>query len=147
MTALALSLVSTLPTLSADTPVQISDNINIAGHWSFNARIQTECTFGGTAVLTSSGVDTYSVDLTARQSCVSLEEDYLVRQECVGRQFGNQLSVRCKIAEFLNGFESPYYYSDNFTLTIASGARMHGALISAGNASPAEWTRSEGGIS
>lgn len=120
---------------------------NIAGHWTFEANLPNECSFGGTAHLEKTDDDRFTGELTARQSCPSLPEDYLVRQECDASVLGNQLSIRCRIAEFINGFESPFYYPDNFTLTIESAARMHGALVSAGGASPAEWKRSEGGIS
>ena len=120
---------------------------NIAGHWTFEANIPNECSFGGTAHLERTAEGRFSGELTARQSCPSLPEDYLVRQECDASILGNQLSVRCRIAEFINGYESQFYYPDNFTLTIESSARMHSALVSAGRASPAEWKRSEGGIS
>lgn len=120
---------------------------NIAGQWTFSARISSDCSFGGTAQLKQTSENAYAGELTARQSCTMLEEDYLVRQDCTASRLGNQLSVRCQIVEFVNGFESPYYYPDNFTLTIASSARMHGALVSSGSANPAEWKRAEGGIS
>ena len=126
---------------------QAEPSVSLAGHWSFTARVQAECVFGGTAYLQPDDETLYSVSLTARQSCPALEQDYIVRQDCQARQFGNQLSVRCQIMEFLNGVESPFYHPDHFSLTIASDARMHGALLSAGNAMPAEWVRSEGGIS
>lgn len=120
---------------------------NIAGQWTFEAVIENDCTFGGTAHLQKTGSDRFEGELTAQQSCPMLPEDYLVRQECNASQIGNQLSVRCQIVEFINGFESEFYYPDNFTLTIESSTRMHGALVSAGNARPAEWRRDEGGVS
>ena len=126
-------------------PVSAEAPPNIAGHWTFTARIQAECSFGGTAFLERSG-EGYVGELTARQSCLSLEEDYIVRQTCKVSLLGHQGSVRCQIAEFVNGFESEYYYPDNFTLTIASSTLMHGALVS-GSVVPAEWKRAEGGIS
>lgn len=134
---LSLSLLA--PTVQADT--------NIAGQWTFSANISDDCTFGGTAVLEKSDETNYTGELTARQSCADLPEDYLVRQDCSASVLGNQLSVRCRIVEFINGFESPFYAPDNFTLTIQSASRMHGALVSAGSVLPAEWKRAEGGIS
>lgn len=122
-------------------------DINIAGQWTFNADIAAECSFGGSAHLEKTGENTFRGELTARQSCTSLPEDYLVRQDCSASVLGNQLSVRCQIVEFINGYESPFYMPDNFTLTIQSAARMHGALVSAGGVRPAEWKRAEGGIS
>lgn len=120
---------------------------NIAGQWTFTANISSDCTFGGSAHLEKTGDTTFKGELTARQSCVELPEDYLVRQDCNASVLGNQLSVRCRIVEFVNGFESPFYAPDNFTLTIQSASRMHGALVSAGSVLPAEWKRAEGGIS
>lgn len=134
---LSLSLLA--PTAQADT--------NIAGQWTFSANISDNCSFGGTAVLEKTDETNYTGELTARQSCTDLPEDYLVRQDCSASVLGNQLSVRCRIVEFINGFESPFYAPDNFTLTIQSASRMHGALVSAGSVLPAEWKRAEGGIS
>lgn len=134
---LSLSLLA--PTALADT--------NIAGQWTFSANISDDCSFGGTAFLEKTGEATFKGELTARQSCPDLPEDYLVRQDCSASVLGNQLSVRCHIVEFINGFESPFYAPDNFTLTIQSASRMHGALVSAGSVLPAEWKRAEGGIS
>lgn len=141
MRTLALALCTSLLTLPA-----LAD-ANIAGHWTFEANVEADCTFGGTAHLERTSDDRFVGELTARQSCPLLPEDYLVRQDCEASQLGNQLSVRCRIVEFINGFESEFYYPDNFTLTIESSARMHGALVSAGRARTAEWIRDEGGIS
>ncbi|MEL7030953.1 MAG: hypothetical protein AAGL97_06905 [Pseudomonadota bacterium] len=141
MRTLALALCTSLLTLPAMA------DANIAGHWTFEANVEADCTFGGTAHLERTSDDRFVGELTARQSCPLLPEDYLVRQDCEASQLGNQLSVRCRIVEFINGFESEFYYPDNFTLTIESSARMHGALVSAGRARPAEWIRDEGGIS
>jgi len=86
-------------------------------------------------------------ELTANQDCPGLDAPWVVRQSCEASMLGKQVSVRCKIAEFVNGFESRYYYPDNFTLTAESSQRMFGALVSAGDANPAEWIRNETGIS
>ncbi|MBR9835188.1 MAG: hypothetical protein GYB42_08370 [Alphaproteobacteria bacterium] len=124
-----------------------SDEARIAGQWSFTADLDVDCSFGGTAHLEHVGDGKYVGELTARQSCDLLEEDYLVRQDCKANLFGDQVSVRCRIVEFINGFGSEFYYPDNFTLTISSTTRMYGALVSSGEANPAEWKRAEGGIS
>lgn len=141
MRSFALAISACLMTMPA-----IAD-ANIAGHWSFEANVEADCTFAGTAHLEKTGENRFTGELTARQSCPLLPEDYLVRQDCDASQLGNQLSVRCRIVEFVNGLESEFYYPDNFTLTIESSARMHGALVSAGRAVPAQWIRDEGGIS
>ncbi|MEO1553371.1 MAG: hypothetical protein AAFR82_05505 [Pseudomonadota bacterium] len=141
MRALALIVTASLMAMPAMA------DANIAGHWTFEANVEADCTFGGTAHLERTSDTRFKGELTARQSCSLLEEDYLVRQDCEASQLGNQLSVRCRIVEFINGFESEFYFPDNFTLTIESSTRMHGALVSAGRARPAEWIRDEGGIS
>lgn len=141
MRSLAVVLGASLMTWSA------AADANIAGQWTFTANLESDCSFGGTASLERTGESTFEGELTARQSCPYLTEDYLVRQNCSASQLGNQLSVRCRIVEFINGFESEYYFPDNFTLTIESSSRLHGALVSAGRARPAEWVRDERGIS
>ena len=140
---LAIALLFGLVTTTASADI----DANITGQWTFTARIQFGCTFSGTASLRPAGGDKYAGELTARQSCTGLEQDFLVRQDCDATRLGNQVSVRCQIVEFINGFESASYYPDNFTLTVASANRMHGALVSSGAAKPAEWKRAEGGIS
>ncbi len=122
-------------------------NIPVAGHWTFTANLKIDCTFAGTGYLKPDGDGKYVGEITARQSCPSLPEDYLVRQDCNATRLGNQLSVRCRIVEYINGYNTGHYYPDNFTLTIASPRRMHGALVSQGGVKPAEWLRTEGGIS
>jgi len=141
MRFVALAAISGILTLSA-----MADE-KIAGHWTFEAVVEANCSFGGTAHLERTSETTFKGEITARQSCPELPEDYLVRQDCQISQSGNQVSVRCRIVEFINGFDSEYYYPDNFTLTIESAARMHGALVSGGRTRPAEWVRDEGGIS
>ena len=138
LAAALLAILSALPA-AADT--------NIAGHWTFSANVDNDCEFNGQAFLEKTGDGQFSGEVTARQSCPILEEDYLVRQQCDASKLGNQLSVRCRIVEFLSGKETPFYYPDNFTLTIESAVRMHGALVSSGMAKPAEWVRAERGIS
>lgn len=141
--ALATLAIMIAPAAAQNAPTAT----NIAGQWSFTADIRNECSFGGTANLQHIGNNKYKGELTARQSCISLPEDYLVRQQCDASVSGNQVSVRCNIAEFINGFESEYYYPDNFALTIVSSERLFGSLVSAGAPNPAEWKRAEGGIS
>ena len=146
MRALATGLLACLIALPVFAETEVADT-NIAGHWTFEANIAEECDFGGQAYLEKTGEDRFKGEVTARQSCIGLEEDYLVRQECSASQLGNQLSVRCRIVEFVNGNDSQFYYPDNFTLTIESSERLHGALVSSGMAKPAEWVRAERGIS
>ena len=141
MRILAAALLAILNALPA------AADANIAGHWTFSANVADDCEFGGQAFLERTGENKFAGEVTARQSCPILEEDYLVRQECAASQLGNQLSVRCRIVEFLSGNETAFYYPDNFTLTIESAVRMHGALVSSGMAKPAEWVRAERGIS
>ena len=139
-----ISAATLLATLSALPAVA---DTNVAGHWTFSADVADDCEFDGQAFLEKTDDGQFSGEVTARQSCPILEEDYLVRQECDASKLGNQLSVRCRIVEFLSGEETAFYYPDNFTLTIESAVRMHGALVSSGMAKPAEWVRAERGIS
>ena len=120
---------------------------NFAGHWTFEAIIESDCSFGGTAFFERVEGERFKGELTARQSCASLPEDYLVRRDCDATVRGNQVSVRCRIVEFVNGFESEFYYPDNFSLTVAEPSRLYGVLISFGPTNPAEWRRAEGSIS
>jgi hypothetical protein len=132
--------------LALSAPAQADEAANVAGRWVFTAQIGMGCDFGGQAFLKQISPDRYEGELTATQSCVDLPEDYIVRQECEASRLGDQLSIRCTVVEFMNGFSSEFYYPDNFTLTIASSERMHGALVSASTA-PAVWQRNDGGIS
>lgn len=129
------------------TTAQTADDANIAGHWTFTAQLEIDCSFAGTARFEHQGDNKYTGELVATQSCPELEQDFVVRQDCRISQINSQVSVRCTIVEFINGFESGAYYPDNFALTVASPKRMYGALVSAGDAKPAEWLRSEGAIS
>ncbi|MEO0550008.1 MAG: hypothetical protein AAFZ91_08805 [Pseudomonadota bacterium] len=141
------AFVAGLAILTGGLPAEAQTADSIAGHWTFEARVDPSCSFGGTAFLEQVEDGAYVGELTARQSCDLLEEDYIVRQDCQASVIGNQVSVRCTIVEFVNGFESPFYYPDNFTLTIDTATRMYGALVSSGAARPAEWVRAAGGIS
>ena len=91
MRALATGLLACLIALPAFAEAGVADT-NIAGHWTFEANIAEECEFGGQAYLEKTGEDRFQGEVTARQSCIGLEEDYLVRQECAASQLGNQLS-------------------------------------------------------
>lgn len=141
-TAAALAL-----SLSFAAPAQAETVPNIAGSWTFTAKLPIECSFGGNAFFEKVGENKFKGELTANQDCPGLDAPWVVRQSCEASMLGKQVSVRCTIAEFVNGFESRYYYPDNFTLTAESSQRMFGALVSAGDANPAEWIRNETGIS
>lgn len=133
--------------LASPIHAEAEPSINIAGQWTFTARLDIDCTFHGTASLRHQGDATYSAEITAVQSCPALEADFVVRQDCAVSQMSAQISVRCEIVEFINGFDVGFYYPDNFALSIDTPARMHGALISTGDPKPAEWRRAEGAIS
>ncbi len=119
---------------------------DVTGSWTFIANVHPACTFTGTATLTATdNPNLYGCELTANQICEP-DFDYSVRQTCTARRVGNQLSIRSEITEFLRGEPSDYYFPDNFSLSIKSGQRMFGALISSASFS-AEFIRSEDGIS
>mgnify|MGYP004134288783 FL=1 len=71
----------------------------------------------------------------------------VVVQSCKARRFGNQVSIRSEIEQFLESkAEGLLYVPDNFALTIQNAKRMYGSLVSAATA-PVEFRRSEEGIS
>ncbi len=119
---------------------------DIAGSWTFRASVAGACSFGGQAYLTpTEDADRYGCELTARQACPDFE--YVVRQSCVARRTGDQLAINSTIEEFLKGEPTPFYFPDNFALSIKSSDRMAGALLWAGNSEPAEFIRDDGSIS
>lgn len=126
---------------------------DVLGTWRF----QTKPYRGGQCIMSGlmhlrdapeSGV--YDCELTALEVC-SLWGRSLVRQSCEARRFGNQVSVRSSIEEFLEtkseleGYTFNYV-PDNFALTVQSAERMYGSLVSAITA-PVEFRRTEEGVS
>ncbi|WP_084417890.1 hypothetical protein [Henriciella litoralis] len=125
------------------------DSGDILGNWTFQTKPYREgrCIMSGTARLTPNpekGV--YDCELTAVEVC-SMWGRSVVLQKCSARRFGNQVSIRSEIDQFLESKEEGLVYvPDNFALTIQSAKRMYGSLVSAATA-PAEFIRSEEGIS
>ncbi len=126
---------------------------DVLGTWSFQTKPYRsgQCLMSGIMHLTEhpeSGL--YTCELTALEAC-SLWGRSMVRQSCEARRFGNQLSVRSSIEEFLEtkseleGYEFNYV-PDNFALTIVDPRRMYGSLVSAVTA-PVEFRRTEEGVS
>ncbi len=126
---------------------------DVLGTWRF----QTKPYRGGQCIMSGlmhlrhapeNGI--YECELTALEVC-SLWGRSMVRQSCEARRFGNQVSVRSSIEEFLEtkseiegfGFN---YVPDNFALTVQSAERMYGSLVSAVTA-PVEFRRTEEGVS
>jgi len=64
----------------------------------------------------------------------------------VAERAGDQLTITSRIEEFLEGEPTPNYWPDNFELTIESGTRMTGDLISHG-VYASEFARPAEGIS
>ena len=122
---------------------------DILGNWTFQTKPYREgrCIMSGTARMTPDpepGV--YECELTAVEVC-SLWGRSVVLQQCTARRFGNQVSIRSEIDQFLEmKMEGLLYVPDNFALTIQSSKRMYGSLVSAATA-PVEFIRSEEGIS
>ena len=135
-----------MPAASANENKDPSD---ILGNWTFQTKPYREgtCIMSGTARLTPDpepGV--YQCELTAVEVC-SLWGRSVVLQQCTARRFGNQVSIRSEIDQFLEmKMEGLLYVPDNFALTIQSAKRMYGSLVSAATA-PVEFIRSEEGIS
>lgn len=122
---------------------------DILGNWTFQTKPYREgrCIMSGTARLTphpEAGV--YACELTAVEVC-SMWGRSVVLQQCTARRFGNQVSIRSEIDQFLESkAEGLVYVPDNFALTVQSAKRMYGSLVSAATA-PVEFIRSEEGIS
>lgn len=147
---LAILLALATPTARADAGDDPSD---VLGAWSFKTVPYRfgQCTMTGTMHLSPDPEDgVYGCELTAHEDCADVGRT-LVRQACTARRFGNQVSVRSRIVEFLEtehaieGVEVNYY-PDNFALTVQSAERMYGALVSAISA-PVEFRRIVDGIS
>ncbi|MEO0982845.1 MAG: hypothetical protein AAFX03_09370 [Pseudomonadota bacterium] len=134
--------------LGASGEADTAPDKNIAGSWTFRAALYDDCEFNGLMRLRpTDDARTYACELTARQSCPSVDMEFVVRQSCVARRTGDQLAITSTIEEFLVGEPTPAYYPDNFALSIQSSNRMTGALLSAGDSNAAEFIRDEGSIS
>jgi hypothetical protein len=119
---------------------------DITGSWTFTANVGEACTFSGVAVLSpTEDKSRYGCELTAKQICGEAIR-FTVRQSCRAVRTGDQLSIQSTIEEFIEGEPTPFYYPDNFALTIQSDNRMVGALVSA-STYRAIFTRSLEGIS
>lgn len=132
--------------LAAGEDAPAPEDVSVLGHWSFVAWTYDGCEFGGTAVLSPGPTPTrHACELTARQECV--DRTWVVRQSCIARRSGPQLTIVSQIEEFLeDGGERANYWPDNFILTIRSESRMSGTLISHG-IHASEFTRMADGIS
>ena len=86
-------------------------DINVAGHWNFEANVDADCSFGGTAFLERTGETTFKGELTAHQSCPELPEDYLVRQACEACHFPNSNGPKKQIQPRINTdwFSNSYF--------------------------------------
>jgi len=136
-------IASGLAAIALSGPALASD---ITGSWTFTANVEEPCTFTGVAVLSASENDgRYGCELTAKQICGETIR-YTVRQSCTAVRTGEQLSIQSEIEEFIEGEPTPFYFPDNFALTIQSDSRMAGALVSS-STYRAIFTRSLEGIS
>lgn len=145
---LFLALVAGLPASAAKDKTD-TDKSDVLGSWSFQTRPYREgtCVMTGTMSLSPHpDAGLYNCELTAVEMC-SMWGRSVVRQSCEARRFGDQVSIRSQIEEFLES-KNPemLYVPDNFTLTIQSPERMFGALVSAATA-PVEFRRANDGIS
>lgn len=147
--AALFAMASTSPAIAGEDDVSRIIDTDILGTWSFQTKPyrQGSCLMTGTMYLSpheEEGV--YNCELTAVEMC-SMWGRSVVRQSCEARRFGNQVSIRSHVEEMLESkAEGLTYVPDNFTLTIQSSKRMFGALVSAVTA-PAEFLRSNDGIS
>ncbi len=122
---------------------------DILGNWTFQTKPYRDgrCIMSGTARLTPNPEEgVYDCELTAVEVC-SMWGRSVVLQQCSARRFGNQVSIRSEIDQFLEAKKDGLVYvPDNFALTVQSAKRMYGSLVSAATA-PVEFIRSEEGIS
>ena len=121
------------------------DDLNIAGTWAFQAEVQENCEFAGTAKLTrTANPNYYTCEMTVRDVCQGNEA--IVRQSCVVTRDGNDVKVNAVVEEF---FLEPNgnYMPDNFRLTLdPETGEMTGELDSYG-IWKARWKRSGGATS
>lgn len=120
---------------------------NLAGLWSFEADVQSFCTFNGQArLIPTEDPATFDCELTAQQECSSVDVRYVVEQSCTVEIEDNVAIVQSRIENFLEGEPTSNYVPDNFQLLIRSESHLEGILVGVG-AYPAEWRRAEGAIS
>ncbi len=140
-----LGAIWAIPASFADT----KDPTDVLGSWTFQTQPYRsgQCIMSGTMRLSDHPDEgLYDCELTAVEVC-SMWGKSVVLQTCSARRFGNQVSIRSQITEYLEKkAEGLIYVPDNFSLTIQDPSRMFGALISAATA-PVEFRRSEEGIS
>jgi len=127
------------------TALAADDEINLAGHWSFQAEVQEGCEFSGSAQLKGTAKPGYYLcEMVVRDYCQGNEA--IVRQSCVVTREDNRIKVNAVIEEY---FQEPdaNYKPDNFRLTLdPASEEMNGELDSYG-IWKAKWKRSGGGLS
>ncbi len=142
--ALIGAMVLCLPALG-----ESKDPTDLLGSWTFHTKPynQGQCVMTGTMHLSQHpDAGRYSCELTAVEVCTMWGRS-VVLQSCQASRSGYQVSIRSQITEMLESkTEGLVYVPDNFTLTVQDSTRMFGALVSAAIA-PAEFRRSEQGIS
>jgi hypothetical protein len=145
LAALTISLAMAIPAAASDQ----RDPGDVLGTWTFQTKPYRDgaCIMTGTMHLRDHpDAGLYACELTAVEVC-SMWGRSVVLQRCEARRFGDQVSVRSEISQFLEKkAEGLLYVPDNFTLTIQDESRMWGALVSAATA-PVEFRRAEEGIS
>ncbi|WP_084398643.1 hypothetical protein [Henriciella aquimarina] len=121
---------------------------NLAGLWTFEAKLNRVCQFHGQARLTPTGDPArFGCELTAEQDCPSLDVHYVVEQSCTAVITEDEtLRVTSTIETFLQGPPSRNYLPDNFDLEIRTASHLEGLLVGP-DIYPAEWRRAEGAIS
>ena len=147
--AACLSALLILAAPAAGATEEDTDDVDILGNWTFQTKPYREgqCVMSGTMRVTPDPKPgLYKCELTAVEIC-SMWGRSVVLQQCSARRFGNQVSIRSEIDQFLElKIEGLTYVPDNFALTVQSAKRMYGSLISAATA-PAIFIRAEEGIS
>lgn len=145
LAALILLCAGGLPGAGAQTGMDAPPNL--AGLWSFEADLNTVCTFTGQArLIPTRDPLRFDCEMTAEQVCRSVDVHYVVEQSCEVEIADDTVTVFSTVQSFLRGEPTANYLPDNFQLLIRDESSLDGYLIGTGGY-PARWRRAEGAIS
>ena len=135
-------LFSAFAAIALSGAANASGDDTLAGAWSFQAEVQEDCEFAGSAEIRRTTVPNYFLcEMTVRDVCQGNEA--IVRQSCVVTREGDKVKVNAVIKEYFLKPDAKYQ-PDNFRLTIEKETGdMVGELDSYG-IWKAKWTRTDG---
>lgn len=131
---LIATMAAMLASVAAPVSAQTSD---LAGTWAFQTvsygTDQVGAIMSGVAVIARAGRDRYDIRLLANERLVNRDSGQTAfltaRQTCTGEVDGAQFTIRCQLAEPVEGYEP-----DNFVLQQGEADQLVGVLSS--SASP-----------